>query len=388
MSKKVLLTVLVFLLVPFLVLAEEKDENSSLAENAKSAIMIEASTGEIIYQKNIHEKLAPASMTKIMSMLLIMEAIDSGKITLNDKIYISENAAKMGGSQIFLSIGSQMKVKELLKGIAVASGNDAVVAMAEKIGGSESNFVKLMNKRCQELGCLNTNFKNAHGLDDADHYSSAYDMSLMARELIKHEKILEFTSIYEEYLNKPDGTSTWLVNTNRLVRFYEGMDGLKTGFTNEAGYCLTATAKRGNLRFITVVMNEPSSDKRSSDTMKLMNYGFNAYQINIILSKNAEIGKIKIDNAKEENINLALISDVTELKKIIDENKKWTFEVQTKKVKAPLKVGDVVGTLKLLVNKKVMREVPITVQKDVKKANFFDIVQHNFKIYLSGIKLF
>ena len=198
-----------------------KAENLSFAENAKSAIMIEASTGEILFEKNSDEKLVPASMTKMMSMLLILEAIEKGILKWNQIVTISENASSMGGSQILLETGEKMSVKDLFKGVAIASGNDAVVALAEASYGSESVFVDHMNKKAKKLGLKNTNFKNPHGLDAADHYSSARDMSIIARELVKHEKVFEFTSVYEEYLREGTDKKIWLVNTNKVVyKFY------------------------------------------------------------------------------------------------------------------------------------------------------------------------
>ena len=241
--KKIYLILLIFSLFILNVNAKE-----DYAPTAKSAILVDNATGKILFEKNADERLAPASMTKLGSMLLIMEAIDSGKISLDDEVTISEEAASMGGSQVFLEAGEVYKVHDLLKGVAIASGNDAVVALAEKIAGSQSEFVDAMNKRFKEIGATNTNFVNAHGLDTENHYSTARDMSIIARELLKHERILEYTSIYEEYLEKNDGTKTWLVNTNKLVRFYNGVDGLKTGFTENAGYCLTATAKKDNCK--------------------------------------------------------------------------------------------------------------------------------------------
>ena len=196
----------------------------NLAENAKSAILIEASTGTIIYEKNSHEKLAPASMTKMMSMLLIVEAIEDGKLSWNQMITTSENASSMGGSQILLETGEKMSVEDLFKGIAVASGNDAVVALSEAVAGTEEEFVNMMNQRAKELGLEDTNFKNPHGLDTANHYTSAYDMAMIAKELVRHEKVLEFTSIYEDYLREDQENKVWLVNTNKLVKFYDGMD--------------------------------------------------------------------------------------------------------------------------------------------------------------------
>ena len=207
-----------------------------LAESAKSAVLLEASTGYIIYENNSHEKLAPASMTKMMSMLLIMESIEKGILDWEEEVTVSENASKMGGSQILLETGEQMKVKDLFKGIAVASGNDAVVALAERVAGTEEQFVTMMNQRAKELGLKDTHFKNPHGLDESNHYSSAYDMAMIAKELVKHEKVLEYSSIYEDYLRKGTDKEIWLVNTNKLVKFYKGLDGLKTGYTKEAGY--------------------------------------------------------------------------------------------------------------------------------------------------------
>ena len=214
MKKFLGLILISFMLLPFVVI---KAEELKLAENAKSAILLEPTTGEIIFEKNSHEKLHPASMTKMMSMLLIVEAIEKEIINWNEIVTVSENAASMGGSQILLEVGEQMTVDDLFKGIAVASGNDAVVALAEKIGGSEAMFVDMMNQRAKELGLLDTNFKNPHGLDEANHYSSAYDMAMIAKELVKHPKVLEYTSIYEDYLRENTDRKIWLVNTNKPV---------------------------------------------------------------------------------------------------------------------------------------------------------------------------
>lgn len=212
-----------FISIMFIIVGNNKvlGEEISLASNAKSAILLEASTGEIIFEKNSHEKLHPASMTKMMSMLLILENIDKGVIKWDDIVTVSSNASSMGGSQILLETNEQMSVYDLFKGISVASGNDAVVAMAEKIAGTEEIFVEMMNKRANELGLTDTNFKNCHGLDDANHYSSAADMAKIARELVKHEKLFEFTSIYEDYLREGTDRKFWLVNTNNVVfKFY------------------------------------------------------------------------------------------------------------------------------------------------------------------------
>ena len=323
-------------------------------------------------------------MTKIMSMLLIMEAIDSGKLSLEDSVMISKNASSMGGSQIFLQEGETYKVSELLKGVAIASGNDAVIALSEKVGGSVENFVKMMNDRAKELGLSNTHFVNPHGLDANDHYSSARDMSIMGRELIQHEKILEFTSIYEDYLKKPDGSSTWLVNTNKLVRFYNGADGLKTGFTEGAGYCVTTTAKRNDMRLLSVVMGVETPDKRSSDTTNLLNYGFNTYQIEAILKKGDVLGNAKVLGGKNEMVDVVLLEDITEINRVNEEEKTYTHEVIIDEISAPVRIGDIVG--KVIVKDQNGKEVAIkelTVKENIEKASIWDLFRRNLRFLTS-----
>lgn len=374
--KKIIILLLI-LIIPVTVKAEELDLT------AKSSILIEASTGEILSEKNSDEKLAPASMTKIMTMLLIMESLEKNEYSLDDKVNISTNAASMGGSQVFLEAGSELKVKELLKAIAIASANDAAVAMAEYTAGSTESFVNLMNEKAASLGCTNTTFKNVHGLDAEGHLTTAKDMSIMARELLKHEEILTFSSIYEEFLNKPDGSSTWMVNTNKLIKYYNGLDGLKTGFTKNAGYCLTATAKRNNMRLISVVMNEPTTEKRSSDTIKLLNYGFANYKIKVVMPKDQDLGSIEIKNGKKETVGIKLTEDATNLESIND-NKKYGFNINVDKIKAPIKVGDIIGKLEITIDGSVKKEIPITVKEDVKKANIWDLYKRNLNKILIG----
>lgn len=355
-----------------------------LVPNAKSAILIEESTGKILYEKNSDEKRAPASMTKVMSMLLIMEALDNKQISFNDEVTISQNAADMGGSQLFLQPNQTAKVEDLLKGIAVASGNDAVVAMAEKIAGSEEKFVDMMNKKAKELGLKNTQFKNPHGLDAEGHYTSAHDMAIMAKELIKHKNILNYTSIYEEYLTKSDGTKLWMVNTNKLVKFYKGVDGLKTGFTQTAGYCLTATAMKNNTRLISVVMGEDTSANRSTDTVNLLNYGFNSYKVNTIIKKEKNIAKVKVNKGKEDKVYIRTKENVNELLNVNEKAKKYTLVPEVKNITAPVKVGEKVGILKIKYQNKVVEEVDLTVSKNIKKANLWDLFKRNLKMIVSG----
>ena len=373
--KKILLIIMSFFVLNLNVLAEE-----DFAPNGKSAILVDNLSGKVLYEKNADEKLAPASMTKLASMLMVMEAIDNGNLKFEDKVTISEEAANMGGSQVFLQAREVYTVYDLLKSVAIASGNDAVVALAEKIGGSQSGFIDMLNKRLKEIGATNTNFVNAHGLDAEGHYSTARDMSIIARELLKHPKILEFTSIYEEYLEKNDGSRIWLVNTNKLVRFYDGVDGLKTGFTKTAGYCLTATASKNNFRLISVVMGEDTSENRSSDTVKMLNYGFNTFKINIIKTKGESLGKVRVEKGKQDNANIVLLNDATEILKNTDPVTEYSFNLKVNKIKAPVKVGDIVGTAEIIDSEgNIVDEVDVTVEKDIKKANILDYMLRNLK---------
>lgn len=357
----------------------------SLNLDAESAILIEASSGKVLYEKTPDEKLPMASMTKIMSMLLIMENINNGNLNYTDKVIISKNASGMGGSQVFLQEGEEYKVEDLLKCIAVSSANDAVVAMAEKISGSVEAFVELMNNKAKELGLTNTNFANPHGLDNENHYSSARDMARLGQELLKHEEILKFTSIYEDYLTKPDGSQVWLVNTNRLVRFYDGVDGLKTGYTTAAGHCLTATAKKNDLRLISVVMKSSSSDARSKDTATLLSYGFNSFKNNVIYSKDKVLGEVKVLNGKLEKVNVYLKEDATELLGITEKAKDYSFNIKVKEIKAPIKKDSEVGTAEIIDNEgNIVKEVKIIVKEDIVKANFWDYLKMNLKTITSG----
>lgn len=351
--------------------------------SAKSAILVDFNTGKVLYSKNENEPLAMASMTKVMSMLLIMEKIDEGSLKYDDIVEISTESSSMGGSQIFLNPGDKYKVIDLLKGVAMASANDAVVALAEKTYGSKEHFIEAMNKKAESLGLKNTHFVNVHGLDEEGHYSSAYDMSVMARELLKHEKILDFTRVYEEYLTKPDGSQIWLVNTNKLVRFYDGVDGLKTGFTQKAGYCLTATGKKNNLRLISVVMAEESIEKRSSDTVKLLNYGFNTFKVNLIKNKSEILGKVNVQKGKKENVDVVLVNDLIELLNASDKPSNYKFKILVDKITAPVKKGDVIGKVKVLNDNGVLiSQVDITVNENVLKANLWDLFKRNLKYNL------
>ena len=352
---------------------------TNLALNAKSSILLEYSTGTILYENNSHERLAPASMTKMMSMLIILESIDKEIITWDTMVTVSENASSMGGSQILLETGEQMSVRDLFKGVAIASGNDAVVALAEKIAGTTDLFVEMMNNKASELGLQDTNFQNPHGLDAVNHYSSAYDMAMIAKELLKHEEVLEYTSVYETYLRENTPKKVWLVNTNKLVRFYNGVDGLKTGYTSQSGYCLTATANIDNMRVIAVVMGEESSKVRNSEVSTMLDYAYAQYKLDRLYSKGDIIDNKKVYNSNIDKINLVLSEDVTFLKKKTDAKEEYTYEVLINDLVAPIKTSDKVGTLKIMKDNKVIKEVDLNVKNDVEKANIFTLFMNNLK---------
>ena len=349
------------------------NDTLNLATNAKSAIMIESSTGKIIYEKNIDEQLPMASMTKMMTLLLIMENIENGNLKWDEMVTTSEHAASMGGSQIFLETGEQMSVEDLVKGICIGSGNDAAVAMAERIGGTEENFVKMMNDRAKELGLVNTKFQNACGLDADNHYSSAHDMAFIAKELVRHKKILEFTGTYEDYLRKNTDKSFWLVNTNKLVRYYQGVDGLKTGYTNTAGYCITTTAKRNDMRLITVVMGEPSSSIRNSETTAMLDYGFNTYEMNQLLSKETILSKEKVILGEKEFVEIISKEDINILNTKIGTKRNVEYQVELEDIKAPVKKGDIVGKINVIENNQTIMTIDATVNETINKANIFSI---------------
>lgn len=380
MKKICFLIISVMLLMPTFVRAEEVN---ALAPNAKSVFVIEPTTGTVIYERNSHEKRHPASMTKMMTMLLIVESVEKGIVNWDDMVSVSANASSMGGSQILLETGEKMSVNDLFKGIAVASGNDAAVAMAEKLGGTEEMFVKMMNDRAKELGLTDTNFKNVHGLDDVNHYSSANDMGLIAKELVKHPKVLEFTSIYEDYLRKGTDRTFWLVNTNKLVRFYEGVDGLKTGYTAEAGHCLTATANINGMRVIAVVMGEPDSGTRNSEVASIFDYVYAQYALNKVVTKDSVIGKYNIDKGKVDKVNVVPLEDVTVLYKKSESVPETSYDIEINNLIAPLNKGEVVGKLTLKQNGVVIKVVDLTVNEDVRKANILEMFWRNLKDSLS-----
>ena len=378
--RKILLIVLLTIL-SFDVL--KADNLSGIDIKSESGIIMEASTGKILFDKNMDEQKSPASMTKIMTILLTVEAIESGKISLEDEVNISANASKMGGSQVYLEENSTATVEMLLKSIAIGSANDASVAVAEKIGGTESNFVNMMNKRAKELGAVNTTFKNPHGLDEEGHLTTAHDLALIARELIKHEEILKLTSTYETTITHKNGKSLWLVNTNKLIKFYNGLDGLKTGFTDNAGYCLTGTMLRNDMRLITVTMKAPTKEDRNTDTINLMEYAYSMYYKSTLIKKDKKIGDMFIDNAKKRKVSYYLKEDASVILDKDVRNIKYNYSVKLNNVKAPLKKNEVVGTLTLHLNNQDIN-YNLIVKENIKKSNYFVRLNNYLKDIING----
>lgn len=344
---------------------KDNQDTSALNVDASSALLMEPKSGKVIFEKNSHEKFEPASVTKIMTMLLTMEAVDSGKISLKDKVTVSENAKKMGGSSMLLDTGEVRSVEELIKGIGIASGNDAAVAMGEYIAGNEQAFVEMMNKRAQELGMKDTSFKNCTGLTVPGHVTSAYDISIMSRELLKHPKILKYTGTYMETISQGRKKPIELVNHNKLVRFFKGCDGLKTGFTDAAKYCISATAVRDNVRMLAVIMGSPSYKVRNKDASMLMNYGFSKYKSLNLVTKGKKIKKVNLD--KKGNKFFYAVSGDT-LNVVIDRNEsnKVTYKCEINKGRKKYKKNDVIGNCYVYVNGKIAGKVKLHCDRDIK----------------------
>ncbi len=343
--------------------------------NVKSAILIDAGSGKVLYEKNSHQKLPPASVTKIMTMLLTMEAIERNQITLKDKVTISEHASSMGGSQLYLEPGEQRVVEQLIKGVAIASANDACVALAEHIAGSEELFVKKMNQRAAELDMKNTQFINTNGLPQEGHYTSAYDISLMSRELLKHPKIHDWLTIWMSSMKvgKKGRATLELTNTNKLIRFYPGANGLKTGFTQEAKFCLSASAKRNNFTLVAVVLGSPTSKIRFAEAKKLLDYGFSTYNSVQISKKDEVFDEIKVEKGKLDKVNIVAKEELKVLVKKGGEGDVKKEVIVPKTVKAPFEKGAKVGEI-IVTNSKGenLGKVDLVTENECKRASIFN----------------
>lgn len=345
---------------------------------APSAVLVESETGKLLFDKDCHQVRACASITKVMTLLLVFEAINEGKISMEDNISASAHAASMGGSDIWLEEGEVMSVHDLIKATVVASANDAAVALAEEISGSEDAFVEKMNQKAQELGMKETTFKNCNGLDEEGHLTSAYDVALMSRELIKHKEIFEFTSIWMDYLR--DG-KTQIVNTNKLLKTYKGITGLKTGTTSQAGSCISATATRDGLTLIAVVLGSATGTERFSDAAKLLDYGFANYCV-YTPSFKEEIPEINVKNGMQSTLKAqANISGSFVIEK--GKSKEVTYKLDVKEeVEAPVNKGDKVGTLTFYIGKDKLKEYPVVACHIVDKMDFSSVFTLLFKFFV------
>ena len=360
----------------FFVLPQSTASAAEFADrvDAKSAILMEASSGRVLFEQNADEALPPASVTKIMTLLLCMEAYDEGKIKLSDMVTVSEHAASMGGSQVYLEAGEQMSFEDMLKSVVVSSANDAAVALAEHLAGSEASFVAMMNQRASELGMNNTNFENTNGLDDnvVEHLTSARDIAIMSRELLKHEQILKYTSIWQDTIR--DGAFT-LSNTNRLIRFYEGANGLKTGSTSKARFCISATAKREDMQLICVIMGSPTRDIRNAEAKKLLDYGFANYAVYKYAPE--KLGQIGVLGGTENSAEIQ--SRAFEC--ILEKGKKSKVEVSyeyDQSISAPIANGQRIGRVIFTCDGAVIGECEIVSVTEVNKISFLDILKQIF----------
>ncbi|TJX16267.1 D-alanyl-D-alanine carboxypeptidase [Tissierella creatinini] len=381
MKKKIISIVLIVSLVMFPLLSY-----GELGLRSKSAVLMDYNTGEIIYSQNEHEKLEPASITKIMTLLLAMEAIDSGKIRMQDEVVISEYAASMGGTQIYLEAGEVQSIENLIRAATIRSANDAAVALGEAISGSNEAFLKLMNNRAKKLGMKNTHFINATGLPTDNHYTTAFDVSLMSREILKHKALYKYMTTYMEDLlvgRNKDDTQT-MVNTNKLIRDYEGITGIKTGSTNAAGYCLSASAMRGELHLIAVIMNAETSNDRFNEAKKLLDYGFANYNSLILGRKGDLISTIPIEKADLRSIELVLERDIYALSK-----KEGKGDIQKEitifdNIKAPILKGDKLGEIVISLEGKELDRVGLISMNNVKEAGFLLLLKRTLTNFISS----
>ena len=357
-------------------LAFAYNDNSSINISSKSAILMDVGSGQVLYEKNAHEKLPPASVTKVMTMLLICEALDSGKIKIDDQVQVSEIASSMGGSQIFLEPGESQTVDTLLKGIAVASANDACVAMAEYIAGSVESFVDMMNAKAKELNMKDTHFANTNGLPVDNHYTSAYDIATMSRELLKHDVISKYlTTWMDSVVVGKKQTSIGLANTNKLIKHFQGATGVKTGFTQQAKYCLSASAKRGDTHLVAATLGAETSPERFKDASSLLNYGFANYESVKLCSRDDKISTLTMEKAESDKVSLVAKEDLTVLIKKGD-SKEFTKKIKVyEEPKLPINKGTTLGIVEVYKGKDLVGKVELVNNKDVNKASYLKMLQ-------------
>lgn len=375
MIKKILLCLICALCLVIPVKAEEL----KLTPNAGASILIEANSREVLYKKNENEKLFPASTTKIMTMIIMFEAINKGTLKWDEVLTCSAYAASMGGSQIYLEEGEKMSVSDLFKAISIASANDACVMIGERIAGSNDGFVKMMNEKAKELKLNNTHFMNATGLHDDNHYTCALDLSLMAAYLIEigGDQLFKTTSLYDSYIREDSPQKFWLVNTNKLLKSYDGADGLKTGYTKEAGYCIVSTAKRNGLRLIAIVLKESEPKVRNQEVSQLLDYGFSLYESITLFKKGEVIEKKSITNAKDKYIEVVSQEDVVYVKDKTSDDK-VIYQMNYTKLVPPFKKGETIGHILLFKNNENIASFEITSLKDVQSLSFGEKLYNYF----------
>ena len=378
MIKKILIFLLIISLLPITNLQAIEND---ITPNASGAILIDADSKQILYDKNADKKLFPASTTKIMTMIIMFEAINNKKISFEDQVTTSKYAASMGGSQVYLEEGESMSLEDMFKSIAIASANDASVAVSEYIAGSTNKFVEMMNQKAKELNLKNTHFENVTGLHDNNHYTCPYDLAMMASYLIKigGDKLLSVTSLYDSYIREDTKQSFWLVNTNKLLKLYDGVDGLKTGYTKEAGYFLVTTAKRDGQRLVGVVMKESEPKTRNEEMCNLLDYGFNNYKREIIYKKDSVIEKHVVDKMDNLTINVVCKEDIAYIKAKANDQK-YTTKIVYKDNLLPVKKGDIVATLTVLCDGKEITSYNLYSDNDVEKATYFSKLIKTFKL--------
>lgn len=367
--------------------APVRQEENTLELTARSAILIDAKSGLVLWKMNEQERLAIASLTKIMSMLLIFEKLEAKEVTLEDKITISEHAAGMGGTQLFLEAGETRTLEELLYGTAVESANDAVTALAEYIGGSLDGFVAMMNQKAANLGLKNTHFMDACGLTDENHYSTAEDLAILSREFLKHSQARKYitTWMIDVTVGKDNDITRTLANSNKLLKSYEGCDGIKTGYTEKAGSCLAFSATRGTMSLIGIVLGSSSGKERNEDATKLLDYGFGNYQNKCVIKKGEELTEINVDNAREQKVKLVAMEDVYMLCKKGEGTEDLlqgydkTIEIKEEEIKAPIEPGESLGKV-IYIGDETTLEVELTTKERVEKASFLRYFLRNLRI--------
>lgn len=372
-----LLSIVICLGIPVNCYAEESESSDNENISAKAVVLMSIDTGEVLYQENEYEHLSPASVTKIMSILLMLEALDNGDISLTDKVTASEEAVSMGGSQIWLEVGEQMTVEELLKAVVVASANDACTALGEYIGGSTTGFVKMMNDRAAELGLEHTNFENCTGLDDTvkNHYSCAYDLALISSEVMKHDLITDYTTIWLDSLRNGE---TELNNTNKLVNTYDGITGLKTGTTSNAGFCVAATACRDDMNLVAVVLGSDTSEERFDTASYLLDWGFANYQIVTPDIDESKITPVKVINGVFKEITPSMGNSSKIIVKKGTDDISYNYSIN-KSINAPVKKGDKLGEIKILSNEKEIGTIRLVSPNNISKVTL-ETIWHNIMI--------